>query len=1129
MNNQQQFLQQQGPQQQPQQHPPSVPPLVQHPPNAQQFIAVNQGGGVQQGALDQPLIGQPLIGQPMVGTSGSFPGAVVSTASFQGGINLTISNGAINIRPSTSGSGVAMSRPDDGTPLVIPQTALVAATMGSQMTPVMTTSGLRLPTSLQPGQLVNLKIPNVRYPPGSQVVLAQQPVHTIRPSAPGAPVGGTKPVQANAVPGMPAQSVSVQPAQSQPIPLAPNIAPQVQRTPSPIVSTTSATSTTTSAVAPQVSVAPVAPITAETSTGLATVAPSAQTDGTDGSKLIGEPQVKVDKKEPPENGEKSENKMTTTNVTTAGASAVNKTDTIPGDFDAMDSLKWENGIGILPGSDLKFRMNEFGGLEVVTDDVDVEGEDLKKDIIQEEGMDAGFEDLEDIKEKLSVSSTDEICRCENCGCYGIASEFCNSGRFCSKSCVGMYASKRGLLAKKGLIPKANSAEGLKLKKRKRAMMASVGKELVTQAKFAKRQEEENVAAKTNGNGPGRKKGFNWQTYMEQEGSVAAPDRLFVNAFPQNKNSFRVGMKLEGIDPKHPSLYSVLTVAEVCGYRLRLHFDGYSECYDFWTNADSPEIFPAGWCEKSDKELQPPKGFTPQTFNWNHYLKLSKASPAPKHLFSVQQAASVTPHGFRIGLKLEAVDKKNTALTCVATVADVVGDRLLIHFDGWEDIYDYWCEPTSPYIHPVGWCQENGKALSPPNDCKDVSSFTWEDYLRQTKSQPVPSRAFKAYPSNPESSKDTIVTLQRPPLRFEAGYKLEAVDKRNPILVRVATVAEAEDYRVKLHFDGWSDVYDYWVDDDSPDLHPVGWCSKTGHPLQPPVGPADLIVNEDGSGCPTPGCKGIGHIKGAKYIGHHSAFGCPYSNLNMNKETALADRLGPTRTELAEMKARKLSISPDEKKCPTSGCDSSGHITGKYTSHHRISGCPLAEQNRIKMEEEGLMNGTGYERDDDYQPVRLTYKKLHNKIPGKRGRKKHKFHGNRRLLKEEYREPKVYSSIPDMHALHQGIHQSVFMPPSAPTPNKDMPLCWEQHSKLLPGVDKILGGQVAKWSIDDVANFIRTLPGCMEQANVFKEEQIDGEAFLLLNQADIVKIMNIKLGPALKIYNSIVMFKKTVEL
>lgn len=41
--------------------------------------------------------------------------------------------------------------------------------------------------------------------------------------------------------------------------------------------------------------------------------------------------------------------------------------------------------------------------------------------------------------------------------------------------------------------------------------------------------------------------------------------------------------------------------------------------------------------------------------------------------------------------------------------------------------------------------------------------------------------------------------------------------------------------LQIHFDGWSSEYDYWVETDCPDLHPVGWCQKTGHPLQYPNG------------------------------------------------------------------------------------------------------------------------------------------------------------------------------------------------------------------------------------------------------------------------------------------------------
>ena len=66
------------------------------------------------------------------------------------------------------------------------------------------------------------------------------------------------------------------------------------------------------------------------------------------------------------------------------------------------------------------------------------------------------------------------------------------------------------------------------------------------------------------------------------------------------------MKLEAVDPKHPSYICVCTVVRVKGTRLRLHFDGWSESYDFWTSADSPFLFHVGWCEKNGQKLHPPR-------------------------------------------------------------------------------------------------------------------------------------------------------------------------------------------------------------------------------------------------------------------------------------------------------------------------------------------------------------------------------------------------------------------------------------------------------------------------------------------------------------------------------------------
>lgn len=70
-------------------------------------------------------------------------------------------------------------------------------------------------------------------------------------------------------------------------------------------------------------------------------------------------------------------------------------------------------------------------------------------------------------------------------------------------------------------------------------------------------------------------------------------------------------------------------------------------------------------------------------------------------------------GFSPGMRLEAKDRKNPSLVCVATVAEVKGTQLLIHFDGWSEKYDYWCDRKTPDIHPVGWCTMHGRCLQSP--------------------------------------------------------------------------------------------------------------------------------------------------------------------------------------------------------------------------------------------------------------------------------------------------------------------------------------------------------------------------------------------------------------------------------
>ncbi|XP_078227840.1 lethal(3)malignant brain tumor-like protein 1 isoform X12 [Callithrix jacchus] len=539
----------------------------------------------------------------------------------------------------------------------------------------------------------------------------------------------------------------------------------------------------------------------------------------------------------------------------------------------------------------------------------------------------------------------------------------------------------------------------------------------------------------------KKESWSWESYLEEQKAITAPVSLFQDsqAVTHNKNGFKLGMKLEGIDPQHPSMYFILTVAEVCGYRLRLHFDGYSECHDFWVNANSPDIHPAGWFEKTGHKLQPPKGYKEEEFSWSQYLRSTRAQAAPKHLF-VSQSHSPPPLGFQVGMKLEAVDRMNPSLVCVASVTDVVDSRFLVHFDNWDDTYDYWCDPSSPYIHPVGWCQKQGKPLTPPQDYPDPDNFCWEKYLEETGASAVPTWAFKV----------------RPPHSFLVNMKLEAVDRRNPALIRVASVEDVEDHRIKIHFDGWSHGYDFWIDADHPDIHPAGWCSKTGHPLQPPLRPREPSSASPG-GCPPLSYRSLPHTRTSKYSFHH-------------------------------------------RKCPTPGCDGSGHVTGKFTAHHCLSGCPLAERNQSRLKAE-LSDSEASARKKNLSGFSPRKKPRHHGRYGGQGlRARASWESGRGQalipchrpgpsLSRIGRPPK-YRKIPqeDFQTLTPDVvHQSLFMSALSAHPDRSLSVCWEQHCKLLPGVAGISASTVAKWTIDEVFGFVQTLTGCEDQARLFKDE------------------------------------------
>lgn len=62
--------------------------------------------------------------------------------------------------------------------------------------------------------------------------------------------------------------------------------------------------------------------------------------------------------------------------------------------------------------------------------------------------------------------------------------------------------------------------------------------------------------------------------------------------------------------------------------------------------------------------------------------------------------------------------------------------------------------------------------------------------------------------------------------------------------------------------------------------------------------------------------------------------------------------------------------------------------------------------------------------------------------------------------------------------------------------------------------------VHKWTVSEVCEFIKGLQSCSDLAEEFENQEIDGQALLLLTPDNLVTHMGLKLGPALKILDNV---------
>ncbi|NXP36590.1 SMBT1 protein, partial [Leiothrix lutea] len=211
----------------------------------------------------------------------------------------------------------------------------------------------------------------------------------------------------------------------------------------------------------------------------------------------------------------------------------------------------------------------------------------------------------------------------------------------------------------------------------------------------------------------------WQEILkkvkEEEEESTVPTDLFKDKPVIGVHSFSEGMKLEAVDPMAPFVISPATVLKVYNDKYFLvEMDDLrperAAGQRYVCHVNSAGIFPVQWSLKNGLHLSPPPGYPGQDFDWADYLKQCGAEAAPQSCFPLL----TSDHGFKENMKLEAVNPVDPEEVCIATVTKLKDSYLWLQLEGSKKpVPECIVSVESMNIFPVGWCETNGYQLRPP--------------------------------------------------------------------------------------------------------------------------------------------------------------------------------------------------------------------------------------------------------------------------------------------------------------------------------------------------------------------------------------------------------------------------------
>uniref|UniRef100_A0A8V1A799 Scm like with four mbt domains 1 n=1 Tax=Gallus gallus TaxID=9031 RepID=A0A8V1A799_CHICK len=620
----------------------------------------------------------------------------------------------------------------------------------------------------------------------------------------------------------------------------------------------------------------------------------------------------------------------------------------------------------------------------------------------------------------------------------------------------------------------------------------------------------------------------WQEILkkvkEEEEESSVPTDLFKDKPVIGVHSFSEGMKLEAVDPMAPFVISPATVLKVYNEKyFMIEIDDLrperATSQSYICHVNSAGIFPVQWSLKNGIHLSPPPGYPGQDFDWADYLKQCGAEAAPQSCFP----SLTSDHGFKENMKLEAVNPVDPEEVCIATVTKLKDSYLWLQLEGSKKpIPDCIVSVESMNIFPVGWCETNGYQLRPPR--KAIVNKQKKIAVVQPEKQILSSRSVHDGLKNQElNSSDSVVINGKyccPKIYFNhrcfSGPYLnkgriaelpQSVGPGNCVLVlkEVLTLLINAAYKpsrvlrelqldeeaawhghgetLKAKYKGKS--YRATVEVVRTADRVADFCRKTCIKLEccPNLFGPQMVLDKCSENCSV-----LTKTKYTHYYGKrkNKRIGRPPGG-HSNLEVAMKK---PNKRR----KKRKHFFVHKKKRSSTSVDNTPAGSPQLLCSFSTIQGSGGEEEDdQDEVDEESLTEDSTSEQQDE-------------------------------LLEEsEVSEKKSLSSSPTQSELSHSLTQdqdkrkrklrtfSFSDDENKPPSPKEIKI--EVAEKLQ------LDSNPLEWSVADVVRFLKSTD-CAPLARIFLDQEIDGQALLLLTLPTVQECMDLKLGPAIKLCHHI---------